>query len=225
MRKRSPRNWEGYGITVEHASRDKVYRQNASGVIRTHRRNVAIIPWKHYCGNARNRLGRFWCDWYGRTTVAYRCAITIETSVGRELPSKSPLVHITSEIRRLSVALSNTTRDTSAMLAIHVRRRPVFKVWLLLWKIANGEMGKMIDVDLSKNKFARFSSLSSDDSHRSGVTQHCVNIVFVQCIWCNAHYGDCSIRENVHHISSYNFFCSHTSTDCNDFNLIPYYKL
>lgn len=46
--------------------------------------NVAIIPWKHYCGNARNRLARFWCDWYGRTTVAYRCAITIETSSGRE---------------------------------------------------------------------------------------------------------------------------------------------
>lgn len=57
--KEKPKTGRDIGITVEHASCDKVYRQNASGVIRTHRRNVAIIPWKHYCGNARNRLGRF----------------------------------------------------------------------------------------------------------------------------------------------------------------------
>lgn len=28
-------------------------------VLFAHTGNVAIIPWKHYCGNARNRLARF----------------------------------------------------------------------------------------------------------------------------------------------------------------------
>jgi len=31
-------------ITAKHASHDKVYRQNASGVIHIHRSNAAIIP-------------------------------------------------------------------------------------------------------------------------------------------------------------------------------------
>lgn len=133
--------------------------------------------------------------------MAYRCAITIETSVGRELPSKSLLVRTVSELTFKRITLSNTTRHAFVILAINVYE--FTKCDYCVEKLIKSEMRKIIDLRRTRNKLARFSLLSSNDSHRSGVTQHCVNIVFVQCLWCNAHYGDCSIRENVYHISPY----------------------
>lgn len=189
---------------MERASRDKVYRENRiASVIRAHGRNVAIIPWKHYCGNARNRLGRFWCDWYGRTTVAYRCAITIETSGSRECLSSLVLIvfHINLHLNvQARTIIAHTTISPMIMhRPIWIVRSAIFsadKLWI------EKRAGDEQHFD-SCDELARRSLLSLDNSHRFGVTQHCVNIVFVQCLWCNTHYGDCSIRENVYRISPY----------------------